>query len=415
MQHQNLKQLLQFLATTPNGDKYMQFVLHLAEQSVTAETLQALIHSGKQINTMENSQGATTQTTNSNTIIFTQKEIKNMATTFKKVFIANGLCAHVLKKKSGKNTFRYEIRYRANGYNIQASSTDLKKAKEKFLAKTTPSEIEKYRVTGTKTKDTLKELFNEWFIVKEGTITDKALKTYNTNFNELPEELKRTPISKIRTSDLMQIMKKVKPRKYEELRTLFNSLFKYAIACGVMSNNPVSLIPFKRAERKARDALSVQEIHSFLKRVLLPKYEKIRQALYVLYFFGLRPCELDEETHREGNFLIARNRKRKNGKIEYKKIPIPKEANLLINWNNALTFQISAKTRDLWIKEILDGKTAYNLRHTYSSICQQYVRQEIVDICIGDSPTRLIGKHYTHFPDDFMEKQIALVHFPLAD
>ena len=52
MQHQNLKQLLQFLASTPNGDKYMQFVLHLAEQSVTAETLQALIHSGKQINTV---------------------------------------------------------------------------------------------------------------------------------------------------------------------------------------------------------------------------------------------------------------------------------------------------------------------------------------------------------------------------
>ena len=61
---------------------------------------------------------------------FTQKEIKNMATTFKKVFIANGLAAHVIKKASGKNTFRYEIRYRANGYCIIASSTDIRKAKE---------------------------------------------------------------------------------------------------------------------------------------------------------------------------------------------------------------------------------------------------------------------------------------------
>ena len=68
----------------------------------------------------------------SSLIHFTQKEIKNMATTFKKVFIANGLAAHVIKKASGKNTFRYEIRYRANGYCIIASSTDIRKAKEKF-------------------------------------------------------------------------------------------------------------------------------------------------------------------------------------------------------------------------------------------------------------------------------------------
>ena len=344
---------------------------------------------------------------------FSHKEIKNMATTFKKVFIANGLAAHVIKKASGKNTFRYEIRYRANGYCIIASSTDIRKAKEKFLAKTTPGEIEKYRIQKAKSgQDTLEEIFDEWYMVKEGTITDKALRTYNTNFEELPDKIRKTPIRKIRTSDLIAIMKDVKPRKYEELRTLFNSLFKYAIGCGVISHNPVLLIPFKRAERQVRESLSTPEISKFLKRIKEPKYERIKQGVYILYFFGLRPCELDEETHREGDFLIARNRKRKNGKIEYKKIPIPKAAETLIDWTKPLTFQVSPKPREEWIKEVLDGKTAYNLRHTFSSICQQYVRQEIVDIWIGDSPTRLIGKHYTHFPDEFMQSQMALVIFP---
>ena len=42
----NLTELLQLLATTPSGDKYMQFVLQLAEESVTVETLQNLIRSG---------------------------------------------------------------------------------------------------------------------------------------------------------------------------------------------------------------------------------------------------------------------------------------------------------------------------------------------------------------------------------
>ena len=352
----------------------------------------------------------------SSIIYFTQKEIEKMSTTFKKVFIANGLAAHVIKRPSGKNSFCYEIRYRANGYCIIVSSTDLRKAKEKFLAKTTPEEIEKYRVQKIKTgQDTFEEIFDEWYMVKEGTITDKALRTYNTNFEELPEKIRKTPIRKIRTSDLVEIMKNVKPRKYEELRTLFNSLFKYAIGCGVISHNPVLLIPFKRAERQTRDSLSKKEITSFFDRIKEPKYERIKQGAYILYFFGLRPCELDEETHREGNFLIARNRKRKNGKIEYKKIPIPKEAESFIDWNQPLTFQLSDKPRERLFKELLDGNTAYNLRHTFSSICQQYIRQEIVDIWIGDSPTRLIGKHYTHFSDEFMQSQMALVKFIIPD
>ena len=57
----------------------------------------------------------------------------------------------------------------------------------------------------------------------------------------------------------------------------------------------------------------------------------------ILYFFGLRPCEIDEETHREGEFLITRNRKRKNGKIEHKKIPIPTQVQELIDWDKPLT------------------------------------------------------------------------------
>lgn len=75
-----------------------------------------------------------------------------MASTFKKQFIANGLVAHVIKRKSGKNTFCYEIRYRSNCFEISAASNALNKAKAKFLQKTVPREIEKYR-TERATKD----------------------------------------------------------------------------------------------------------------------------------------------------------------------------------------------------------------------------------------------------------------------
>ena len=65
------------------------------------------------------------------------------------------------------------------------------------------------------------------------------------------------------------------------------------------------------------------------------------------------------------------------------------------------------------MKELLDGKTAYCLRHTFATICQQYVRPDIVDIWMGDSPDRLVGRVYTHFSDKFMREQMDLVKFPL--
>lgn len=100
-----------------------------------------------------------------------------------------------------------------------------------------------------------------------------------------------------------------------------------------------------------------------------------RQGAYLLYFFGLRPCEVDEETHRENDFLIARNRKRKNGKIEYKKIPIPKQAEEFIDWNKPLVFNYPDRKRDKLFKNLFgDGEiTTYCLRHTFSTICQEYL------------------------------------------
>ena len=345
---------------------------------------------------------------------FTYKEIKNMATTFKKVFIANGLCAHVLKKPSGKNSYCYEIRYRSNGYDIRAYSTDLIKAKELFIAKTTAQEIEKYRIKDKKTTGNLFcHIFEQWHQYKYGTLCDKEHTRFRTNFYNLPEELRNKPINAITTLDLDKVMKEVKPRKYEELRTLFNGIFKYAMASGILTHNPVALIQFKRSERQTRDALSEDEIKAFLGRIKDVKYDKIRQFAYILYFFGLRPCEVDEETHREGDFLIARNRKRKNGKIEYKKIPIPTQAQGLIDWDEPLTTDLHRlKINDI-MKELLAGKTAYCLRHTFATTCQQYIRPDFVDIWMGDSPTRLVGRVYTHFPDKFMREQMNLVVFPI--
>ena len=399
------------MATTPTADEDILTALKIANSFISEETIQNLIDAGE-LTVEEDSE---TESLGSEIITFTKGEITKMDKTFKKHFILNGYIAHVTKRQSGKKGFYYQIRYRRNGYNVEASSVNLQEAKRKFLEKTKPENIGKYLVKKMKSGfNLLEEIFEEWHAYKKGTVVDKEHLRFKVNFMALPEELRQKPITQIRTVDIDTVMKDVKPRKYEELRTLFNGIFKYAVASGIIQHNPVALIKFKRAERQTRDALPKKEIIAFLERIKLPKYDEIRQAMYLLYFFGLRPCEVDNDAHKEGNFLIARNRKRKNGKIEYKKIPIPTQAQGLIDWNKPLTFQTQSKyAQDELIKDLLGGKTGYYLRHTFSTVCQQYVRPDIVDIWMGDSPQRLVGKVYTHFPDEFMLEQMQKVQFPM--
>ena len=350
------------------------------------------------------------------TIKFTKQEVAQMAKTFKKEFIANGLVARVIKRQSGKNSFLYEIRYRRNGYNISASSTDIVEAKRKFIEMTKPNNIHKYAVAQRSSGLHLfKEVAEEWLAYKKGKIKEKTLQSYESYFNRyISLPLGDKPISIIRTIDIDKILTNRSPRLYEDLRTVLNSIFIYAIKSGLISYNPLALIPFRRAERRNGRALTKEEQIILLEKLEQPEFSAYKQALLLMLYFGLRPCEV-REARFEGNFLIARNAKRKGGKIEYKKIPVPKQAREKFNLDAPILVPLQVETTNRAIKRILqnDTITQYYLRHTFSTVCQQYVRPDIVDIWMGDSSERLVGRVYTHFPDDFMQEQMEKVKFDI--
>ncbi len=350
------------------------------------------------------------------TIKFTKEEVALMAKTFKKEFIANGLVARVIKRQSGKNTFLYEIRYRRNGYKISASSTDIKEAKKRFIEMTKPENIDKYSPKNVMSGLHLfKEVALEWLDYKKGKIKNGTLDSYESYARRyLFPPIGEKPIAAIRTIDIDKILEEKTPRLYEDLRTVLNSVFKYAINSGLITHNPVALIPFKRAERQNRRALTKEEQMLFLERLSLPAFDAYRQPFLIMYYFGLRPCEL-QDARFEGNFLIARNAKRKNGKIEYKKIPIPKQAREKLNTESAISSPVSMNKLNDAFKRLLQNNsvTQYYLRHTFATTCQQFVRPDIVDIWMGDSSERLVGRIYTHFSDEFMKAQMDSITFEI--
>ena len=406
MTYKQLQEITEILKDIPDSDKRdkaVQLMLQLAADTITCDVVNELI--GKRNNGKK---------TSSAKIKFTKKEIESMSKTFKREFIANGMAAHIIERPSGKCGVFYEIRYRRNGYDIAVSNKELKTAKAMFIEATQnlpPPDVI------AKNKFSFGSIADEWLRYKHGKVAEDTWKGYESQIRRfIPQRFKDKPIKSIRTSDIDELMNALDtPRKYEDMRIIFNSIFKYAKASGIITYNPVEMIPFKRAERENRDRLTDEQIKTFLTNLQTPLFDKIRNFAYAMYFFGLRPCEIDDEAHFENGFLICRNRKRKNGKKAYKKIPIPRQAQNFIDFNSPLKSPLSYdRTLDIMKKALPEGIIPYQLRHTFASVCDEKVKREVVELWMGDSPERLVGKTYVHYSDEFMRNEMDKVNFVVA-
>lgn len=406
MTYKQLQEITEILKDIPDSerrDKAVQLMLQSAADTITTDVVNELIvnkNNGKK--------------TSSAKIKFTKKEIESMSKTFKREFIANGMAAHIIERPSGKRGSFYEIRYRRNGYDIAVSNKELKTAKAMFIEATQnlpPPDLL------AKNKFSFGFIADEWLRYKHGKVAEDTWKGYESQIRRfIPQKFKEKPIKSIRTSDIDELMNTLDtPRKYEDMRIIFNSIFKYAKASGIITYNPVEMIPFKRAERENRDRLTDEQIKTFLTNLQTSPFDKVRNFAYAMYFFGLRPCEIDDEAHFENGFLICRNRKRKNGKKAYKKIPIPRQAQNLFDFNSPHKSSLSYdRTLDIMKKALPEGIIPYQLRHTFASICDEKVKREVVELWMGDSPERLVGKTYVHYSDAFMRNEMDKVNFVVA-
>lgn len=386
-------------------------LMTLSARILTAEDPQERLALSAQMNALALQTFTADKDTTTGFLPFTKEEIAKMPKTFKKEFIINGCVAHMIRRPSGKNTYCYELRYRRNGYNITASSTDKHKAKTKFIEKLKVAIKTERPISPSFTS--LNSVAQEWIMHKQGKVSKHQWQTYKAQYTTYISPLiGEIDITKIRTADLDEVMNGVKDKKRtaEDIRSIMNQVFNYARMNGIILHNPVALIPYERAEREHGTALSIDEERKLIRELNTDKLRKYRPAMLTMLFFGLRPAEL-LDAHFEDDFLIARNCKRKGGRIEYKKIPITASAARYIDTLAVVYPPCSLDTLRNVFHQIFPNHRMYDLRHTFSTRCQQFVRREIAEIWLGDSPTRLIGKTYTHFPDDFMQAEAKKIDY----
>ena len=352
-----------------------------------------------------NEQKNSNSTAVSSLLHFTQKEITLMPKSFRKEFRADGCTAHVRKRKCGKNSYTYDIRYKKNGYNISVTNKNLETAKKLFIEKLKTAKPIVKKVTPFSTLHTFTVYYFEKFrLPKVSTLTYNAdwhrYKNYiqpvfgDKQFNDITPEHCQNLIDEITAQG--------KGKTAEEIYSLLSIIFKGAIAHGLMDKNPLVLVVKLKHEGKHGTALTKDE-----ERLLLDAYPNTKyQTVFALALYtGLRPNEYNTAKI-EGNFIVAVNSKRKNKRVEYKKIPITPMLKPYVQGIDSFE-DINRDVIREKFKAVLPNHILYDMRTTfYSRLKECGIADAARDEFVGHSLGAL-GNAYTDLSDEYLLKEGA--------
>lgn len=308
-------------------------------------------------------------------IEFTEKEILKMPTHFRKLIIIQKKRCRMRIHKSGFNTISYEIRYRAEGYNISASGKTIELAKENFIKKLkTAHPVQKE----TSLPTTFHSFATYYFekarvrLVAKDTFK-KDLSRYNLYLNPF---FKETPLSKITLTQCQTVIDQAAAQKKfktaNELYFLLNSIFSYAIDNHLIFHNPCDAVILEAYEKVSSVALTKAEEKELLEKMHCEPLFELAFALDL--YTGLRPNEI-KTARIEGEFIKAENSKRKRiGRttkrvVEYKRIYICDRLRPYLA--NGLPTLPSAQLLRRRIKKALPNHILKDLRKTFNSRCKE--------------------------------------------
>lgn len=237
-------------------------------------------------------------------------------------------------------------------------------------------------------------------------VSEETLRADLSRYNKyLLPYFNEKPLKKISPKDcqflLDSISQQGKGKTADEIYSLLSIIFKNAIKHSILSKNPLDVIYHEKHEREHGKALTPQQEAYFKGKIAILTDENTKQGLFLMLYTGLRPNEL-LTAKIENGFIVAKNSKRKNKKVEYKKIPIIK-ALLPYVKDGLYTYNLN-KLRAT-IKTVLPNNKLYDLRTTFYSKCKEYgVSEPARDYFVGHSLGE-IGNAYTDLSDEYLIKE----------
>lgn len=190
-----------------------------------------------------------------------------------------------------------------------------------------------------------------------------------------------------------------KGKTADEVHSLMSIIFKNAIKHGITSKNPLDVVYHEKHETNSGKALSPSEEQKLK--------DELKDSPFLPFFMfalytGLRPNEY-KTAYIDGEFIIANNSKRKNKKVEYKRIPIIKALKPFVI--NGLPKIPRAENFRKVYKSILPNHIIYDLRTTFYSRCKEFeVSDHALNEFMGHS-LGPIGNAYTDLSNEYLLKE----------
>lgn len=349
-------------------------------------------------------QQTTEETQTAEVLEFTAQEISKMPKQFRTLFKINGVRAHV-RKRIRNNSISYEIRFRADGYNISASGLTKAEAKVRFIQKLNDAR------NGIKPPaPDIPKTFGKFAMYYFENFRKRKVKstTYAKDLVRLKKHI--LPVfGNMNIKDIMpqqcqklidDILNSGKGKTAEDVFSLMNCTFKMAIKHNILQHNPLDIVIHEKHERKHGKALTIDE-----EKLLLQTAEEPYKTLFAIALYtGIRPNEY-ETVRITDTMIYANNSKRHNGKVETKRIPIIPMLKPYISAETVMP-NVSISNARKMIKRILgDDRKLYDLRTTFYTRCQMCdVAPAARDEFVGHS-SGLLTDTYTDLPDDYLIKE----------
>lgn len=346
---------------------------------------------------------AQTTSENRHALSFTEKEIMKMPKKVRKVFRIDGHVVRYRERKTGRYNCSYEIRYAKRPYNdppISVSATSLQEAKERFIEK-----LNNYTPNDPAAPVVPKDFHGfamYWF---ENFHKRKVgEKTYRNDLGDYRRNLEKK-FGKRKFSDIAPVEIQVfldsysdKGRTKESVHSLLNQIAKCAVKHGIISSNPLDMCFYAKHEREHGIALTKDEEKKLLAAYVGTEYEL---DFAVILYTGLRPNEY-KKIHIEGEFVVKQNSKRKNGKVEIRKIPITPMLRPYIQGVKELHLHcLDAITNRL--KKVLPNHKLYDLRTTFQTRCTEcYISDVAIGLFMGNGIGSELKKAYTDVSDEWL-------------
>lgn len=339
---------------------------------------------------------------------FTEKEILTMPKSAQKYFRLQGKTVHYRTRKGGRYKCSYEARYAKKPYNnppISVSASTIAELKARFI------EALHCYVPNDSTSLTAMVVPKDfhgfalyWF---ENFHKAKVKPEWYKNTFYLYERHIKKPFEKFKIKDitpaaLRQLLSNLpgNGKTEDDVHSILNQIFDTAMTHGLIKVNPVKLIPHLQHECETGVEFSVDEEITLLN----VRKGTVYEIIFSVYLYaGLRPGEY-KTAQIDGNFIVAVNSKQKNGKVEYKKIPICTHLRERLNGLTELPNRNISKIR-VNFKKIFPNHSLKDLRKTFNTRCIEckvdtFARKKFMGHSVGK-----LDKTYTGSLDDYLIRE----------